>query len=618
VCGICGITTVGDGNFDGALQAIRHRGPDGTGQKQLQVAGRSVWFGHTRLAVQDLSPAGRQPMSSQDGRWWITYNGEIYNHLQMRSQLSVEFKGHSDTETLLEYIARFGIEATLSASNGIFAFAALDIREKKLYLVRDPFGIKPLYYNITAQSDLAFASEIKALQKLLPSSGIVSRKALQTFLTLRYVPSPETLLQEVQRLPPGHLLCFDLASSAISLLCYIEPTTDRFSGTEQEAVESYHELLQQTVQRQLLSDVPVGILLSGGIDSALIASVAAQTERKLHGFTVGFGDRHSECELADAAQTAAILGMVHVPVQVTAEMLQNAFAEIIAAVEEPLGTTSVLPMWYLVQRARQDVTVVLTGQGSDEPWGGYRRYQVEILRRFLPGKALLKYLQFIPDLWKTMPEFLARGLRTLPVSEMPIRFVEAYSLFDARERQQLTGESGTGQATEQIRQWLEWLNGTDLPTAECMMRIDARMNLADDLLLYGDKISMAHSLEARVPMLDLELVKFVESLPLSYRLKLGRSKLVHKQTARRYLPAAVVNRRKKGFQVPFAMWSRTIWQEWVADWLLDSGSRYLQALDRSAVEKLWQSHLRGAPDRSRQIFALLMLAIWWQQQRVYP
>jgi len=615
MCGISGLIG-GDADFDGALREIRHRGPDGTGQKQLQAAGRSIWFGHTRLAVQDLSPAGRQPMSSQDCRWWITYNGEIYNHLQLRSQLAIDFKGHSDTETLVEYIASFGIEAALSAINGMFAFAALDTREEKLYLIRDPFGIKPLYYTRTAQDGLAFASEIKSLQKLVQTENRASAEALQTFLTLRYVPSPDTLLSGIKRLSPGHSLSFDLASGSISIRCYVEPTRERFNGTVQDAVDTYHGLLQETVRRQLLSDVPVGILLSGGIDSALIASVAAETGRGLHGFTVGFGDQHQECELNDAAQTASILEMVHVPVCVTAEMLQKAFIDIIAALEEPLGTTSVLPMWYLVQRARQDVTVVLTGQGSDEPWGGYRRYQVEILRQFLPGKALLKYMQFVPDLWKTMPEFIARGLRTLPVSDLPARFLEAYSLFDSRERFQLTGNSGTGQAAERVSKWLQWLNGADLSTAESMMHIDARMNLADDLLLYGDKISMAHSLEARVPMLDLELVKFVESLPLHYRLKLGDSKRVHKLMAEKYLPSEIVHRPKKGFQVPFAQWSRTIWKDWIADWLLDSGSPCLQMLDRSSLEKLWRNHLKGAPDRSRQIFALLMLAIWWQRQGV--
>ncbi len=386
-----------------------------------------------------------------------------------------------------------------------------------------------------------------------------------------------------------------------------------------DAVESYHEVLGQAVKRQMLSDVPVGILLSGGIDSALVASMARSQVNKLTGFSVGFGSEHQECEISDAQETANVLNMDFVPVIVTPEKLQTAFAQIVASVEEPLGTTSVLPMWYLVQKARQDVTVVLTGQGNDEPWGGYRRYQVEMLRTFLPFPALLSHFKLLSEIWKSMPEFIARGLRTLPVNKIVKRFSEAYSLFNDNERMHLTGNSSAGASLQAISYWLDWLSEKSqsenkLSSTEQMMRIDTRMNLADDLLLYGDKISMAASLEARVPMLDQDVIRFVESLPLSYRSHLRQSKIVHKKMAEKFLPPSIVHRKKKGFQVPFGEWSRGIWREWIESCLLDSSSAYLTAINRSYVEKLWQEHLHRKPDRSRQIFSLLMLSLWWKQQ----
>ena len=611
MCGILG--SFGQEISPSQIEGLRHRGPDGQGMERITVCGKPIWLAHTRLAILDLSPAGHQPMQSRDGRWWITFNGEIYNHLELRRQLTVPFRGHSDTETLVELIAAFGMERALPLLNGMFAYAALDTRLGKLYLARDPFGIKPLYYR--RQDDgFAFASEVRALRAMGLVKG-VDPDGLRQFLTLRYVPSPATLWQNVHRLKPGHMLCVDIASGAVTTTCYIEPVSERFGGSLDEAVEGYREALRAAVKRQLLSDVPVGVLLSGGVDSALVAAMAKDAGRKLPCFSVGFGEGHPECELEDAEETASILGLPFTAVTVTPEKLQKALPAIVRSVEEPLGTTSIMPMWYLVRRARQDVTVVLTGQGTDEPWGGYRRYQVEMVRRMMPVPGLWRIIRGLVGASPYLPEVLERGLRTLACRELAERILEACALFPAEERRLLLGDAQDGGAREVVSAWLQWMASVSLEPAERMMRLDARMNLADDLLLYGDKISMAVSLEARVPMLDIDVVRLVESLPLRYRVALRRAKIVHKKMAEGYLPERIVHRKKKGFQVPFGDWSRGSWRTWVEERILDKGQLYFDVLEQQGIERLWRQHVQGRPDRSRQVFALLMLALWWEENR---
>ncbi len=611
MCGILG--SRGIALTAGQVGLLAHRGPDSKGEVIIPINGNDIWLAHTRLSILDLSPAGHQPMQSRDGRWWITFNGEIYNHLDLRNQLTGSCRGHSDTETLIEIIATQGISKVLPKLNGMYAFAALDTLEGKLYLARDPFGIKPLYYYRLGKT-FAFASEVRILKALGISDGWVDEEALQLFLTLRYVPSPKTLWHTVNRLQPGHVLCVNIESGDTDLQRYTNPVSTRFSGTLEDATNVYRGELHKAIKRQLLSDVPVGVLLSGGIDSALVAAMAKDAGHELPCFSVGYGAGHDECEIADAAKTAKVLGLPFSSVVVTPIKLQEALLQIVKSVEEPIGTTSIMPMWFLVQKAREDVTVVLTGQGTDEPWGGYRRYQVEMIRRMLPWTGFWHVAKWMASIANVLPEVVERGLRTLPVSDMAHRMVEACALFNSSEREMLTGCNSDGGASQAMEGWLDWLNRSNCEPAEQMMRVDSRMNLADDLLLYGDKISMAVSLEARVPMLDIELVRFVESLPLDYRVALRRTKIVHKLMAERYLPNAIVHRKKKGFQVPFGEWSRRPWRKYVEDTLLTESAPHWALLKREGVKKLWVEHLNKKPDRSRQIFSLLILSIWWKNQ----
>jgi len=604
MCGIVGCfdRTVAPADAKAALRSVAHRGPDGHGAVEVSDG----WLGHTRLAILDLSEAGHQPMTSRDGRWTVTFNGEIYNHLALRELLPGPFRGHSDTETLVEALSAWGVEPALRRLNGMFAFAAWEHGPHRLWLARDPFGIKPLYL-AERDGSLAFASEVRGLRALGVGAGEVDPQALQTFLALRFVPSPDTLYAGVRRLPAGHVLRWEAATGSTTT-AWARPTTERFTGSFDDAVDAYLDEVRAAVHRQLLSDVPVGVLLSGGIDSALVAALAAE-RGPVPTFTVGYRDGGPACEIDDAAETARVLGLPHHPVRVDPEDLWAALDPTVQAVEEPLGTTSVLPMWHLVAHARQQVTVVLTGQGSDEPLGGYRRYQAELLRRWLPFPGGLRALA--PLRRMALPDPVERGLRTLPVAGVAERFLAAYTLFTAAERRALTGRTDPGDALADIDGWLRWLGATATAPAEQMMRIDARMQLADDLLLYGDKTSMHVALEARVPMLDVDLVRFVESLPLAYRVRLAATKRVHKRAAERFLPAAIVHRPKKGFPIPFAELARTAWRDRIADRLLDPGARHLAILRREGIEAVWTDHVRGRRDATRQLFALLALAAWW-------
>ena len=593
-----------------ALDALRHRGPDGSGSEVLRAGTAHAWLGHTRLSILDLSPAGHQPMRSQDGRWWVTFNGEIYNHLELRKELHVVWRGHSDTETLVECLSAWGLEHTLPRLNGMFAFGALDVMAGRLYLARDPFGVKPLYYSLANDGGLAFSSEIKALLPLANKAPRLDIQAFRAFLTLRFVPSPNTLLEGIKRLPPGHFLVRELETRHDDLRCYTRYPSERFRGTLDDAVEAYYALLSRAVKRQLLSDVPLGIFLSGGVDSALVAALAVEQVGKLPSYTIGYGAGHDACELTDAAETAAVLGLEHHPVTVTASDLWNAFENCVSAVEEPLGTASVLPMWYLAQRARRDVTVVLTGQGADEPWGGYRRYQGEIWQERLPFPSLLALFRPLLRGVPKVPEFIERAAASIPIADRAQRFQRAYALFFPEMRRQLVGSPEPGCAASAIRYWLDWLGSTEVSGVEAMMAIDTRMGLADDLLLYGDKISMAHSLEARVPMLDIDLVKFVESLPIQYRLSLHGGKIAHKLAAARHLAPAIVNRPKKAFMVPFSTWAATVWKDRIADTLLNPSAAHWAWLNRQAVQDLWREHVNGKRDRGRQLFALASFCLW--------
>ncbi|MBL8202151.1 MAG: asparagine synthase (glutamine-hydrolyzing) [Chromatiales bacterium] len=611
MCGILGSVNIP--LAPAVLDLLAHRGPDGEGLVVVPVGSHQVSLGHRRLAIVDLSENGRQPMASPDQRQWLVYNGEIYNHAALRTALQgASFRGHSDTETLLATLEGRGVRS-LADFNGIFAFAWLNVAERKLFLVRDPFGVKPLYYFHGADR-LAFASELRPLLAIAPRE--LDRENLATLLKLRFSPSPDTLFKGIRKLPPGHALEIDLAGPQLAVRehSYVRPLRDSAAviPAYPEAVRRYGELFGQAVERQLMSDVEVGILLSGGIDSALVAAAAQQrSSRPLKAFTVGFtgAEAGDVDEIADARETAAFLGMEHHAGRMGFVDFLATLQECVRVVEEPLATTSIVPMHYLARLASQQVKVVLSGQGADELLGGYTRYQSELYRRFVPP-SLARAAGTVAGWLGARSERLTRGLGAIGGADDVERFLGAGRVFSDRDVTALIGP-GRDHARERIAGLYAALGCAALPASiERIMALDLRFGLADDLLLYTDKITMQHSLECRVPILDHELVRFIESLPYKYRVSIRKKKIIHRDYAAGALPPAIIRRRKKGFLSPTRHWFRDAGA--LGSVLLNRGSRFATVFDLAAVDSTIQQHGAGF-NRERHIFLLLCLYYWCEE-----
>ncbi len=603
MCGILGTINLPFG--DGVLDLIRHRGPDDSGIEKLAVGPHHLTLGHRRLSIVDLSPAGHQPMLTPCGGYALVFNGEIYNHAELRRRTpGVAFRGHSDTETMLHLLARSGIEAT-RLFNGIFGFGFLDMRARKLYLARDPFGIKPCYYWAGSQN-FAFASEIRPLQHLVDDS--IDPVNLAELLRLRYLPSPDTPFRNIRKVRPGHILEVDLRRPRLYFREYpfIETAPSIIERGHYEALESYGELLESAVARQLMSDVEVGVLLSGGIDSALVAHFAQKhSTAKVKAFTVGFAERDESDEIVQARQTAKNIGLEHHEVRIGMQTFLDSVAQITSIVEEPLATTSVIPMFHLSALAAKHVKVVLSGQGADEAMGGYRRYRAELIRHFVPdwmvpvGNAAVRAFG-IHD------EAVLRGLAVVAECDDVSRFLQTYTVFGEERIRRMLGVTEE-HAASRLRYFYEILQcGEQSSSALRMMSLDLRMNLADDLLLYTDKITMHHSLECRVPLLDLPLVSYAESLPRRYRLGLRGHKVLHKEFAARALPRSIVHRKKNGFRSPTGRWFK---QNAIEEILLQRNSPFASYFDLGETRQVLFEHRSGF-NREREIFLLLGLYYW--------
>lgn len=567
-----------------------------------------VTLGHRRLSIVDLSPAGHQPMHTPSGMHTIVFNGEIYNHQELRQQYSgTRFRGHSDTETMLHHLAQTGMGG-MTDLNGIFAFALLNEAESMLYLARDPFGVKPLYYYAHGDQFL-FSSELRPLQEKLKQE--LDPDSLVELLRLRYLPAPDTLFQHIHKVRPGHLLTVNLRNAhlAVQEFPFFVPPSSQETPTwsDQQAVTRYGELVTKAVERQLMSDVPIGVLLSGGVDCALIAQIAQQqSDYRLKAFTVGFAEKAEADEIVDAKETARALGLEHHFVRLSRQEFLDTLPRAGSVVEEPLATTSVIPMFALSKLAASHVKVVLSGQGPDEAMGGYRRYQSELLRSYLPGFAfpLLRTRSPLPF---SRSETLARALRCCGIEDDLERFESVYSVFEHDQILRLTGYASP-RAHDRIQYTYDWLMSAQRKHGvERMMSIDLRMSLADDLLLYTDKITMHHSIECRVPFLDLPLIQFVESLPAHQRLGVLRGKQLHRRYCARMLPKQITRRKKKGFASPTRRWFRESTDVW--DILLDSRSAFAHYFNLDEVRLILQQHRSGL-NRERHIFLLLSIHCW--------
>ncbi|CAM3342062.1 asparagine synthase (glutamine-hydrolyzing) [Aequorivita lipolytica] len=606
---MCGILGAVNKHFDeSTLTLINHRGPDSLGVKKFEVGTHKVLLGMTRLAIVDLSEAGKQPMMSSCGNYAIIFNGEIYNHMQLREKLlETEFKGHSDTETVLYYLKKFGIDA-VKDFNGIFGFSFLDISARKIFLARDIFGVKPLYYLVRGES-LVFSSEIRTIKNIENQTLSIDEDNLATLLKLRYLPSPLTLYAQINKIKPGHYISVDLENPHFDIIekYFVKPQKKQNIPIGYPIVEMYGKYLDEAVKRQLMADVEVGILLSGGIDSAVIAALAQKnSKKKLKAFTIGFEGDYEEDEIEQAEKTAEILGLEHYSKKINFTDFLSIIKETTRIIEEPLATTSSIPMYFLAQMASSHVKVVLTGQGADEPLGGYQKYQGELISQRIP-RGLINLSKKIIPYTGIKSEKILRASKSLGEPEDIKRFLNVSSLFSNDEIGRLL-KVGNSKASGLIEYFYNLLDLKQKKySVERMMALDTRMNLADDLLLYTDKISMNFSLECRVPMLDLELVNFIESLPIDQRIKIGKSKIIHKKFAKEILPLEIINRKKMAFQSPTNFWFKK--HHKVITELLLGSSAFTNILDEKEVKAIINQHIEGY-NREKQIFLMLSVYYW--------
>jgi len=608
---MCGILGSVNAMFDDqVLDLIKHRGPDDAGNEEVTVNGHSVHFGQRRLSILDLSPAGHQPMFTDCGNYMIILNGEIYNHLELRKKLpeSIKFKGHSDTETILYYLKIFGT-AGIADFNGIYAFAFLDTNRRRIILARDPFGVKPVYYSSAEENGLVFSSEIRPV-KTVNNNINLDKEALASLLRLRYNPAPDTLYSSIKKVRPGHYLNVDLSGKILSFqeISFTEEVPATVHYHPDEVTGIYGRKLEDAVKRQLLSDVEVGILLSGGIDSALVAALAKKHYNgKLKAFTVGFEGNYYENEIEDAAETAELLGLEHKYRRISFIDFLDIIKKCTQIVEEPLATTSIIPMYFLSELASDEVKVVLTGQGADEPLGGYTRYKSELLRNRIPG--FLRSFTVPAGILKRMKnENIAKGFDSIVINNEIDRFLIIWEVFKSSEIEELISIPDS-LSYRKIDYYYNLLNCKAKDNSvERIMALDARLNLADDLLNYTDKITMNFALECRVPMLDLELVKFIESLPVKLKLDLMNGKKIHKLFARKILPEKIINRTKKGFLSPTNNWFRDE-AEIIKDLLLAPGTGFSKVFRQSAVSEIIKQHQNGY-NQEKKIFLLLSVYFW--------
>lgn len=657
MCGIAGI--FGEAARDVPLLTrmgglLRHRGPDDQGIWVDPEAGIS--FVHRRLAIVDLSAAGHQPMHSADGRFVLTFNGEIYNHAEIRNALEAEnsvpeggWRGHSDTEILLHAIAVWGLERTIAKAVGMFAFALWNRRERVLSLVRDRFGEKPLYYGWSGGGDFVFGSELKALRAHPRFNNEIDRDALRQFASIGYIPAPLSIYRRLFKLPPGCILNVTKegagvarddppregeAAAGLLLSRYWSyrdvvrrGLTDPIEN-ESAALEELERALTASIKSQSVADVPVGAFLSGGIDSStIVALYQRHSSIPVRTFSIGF-DEAAYNEADDAARVAEHLGTFHRAQVVTPAEAREVIPMLPTVYDEPFADSSQIPTFLVSRFARAEVTVALTGDGGDELFGGYNRHFAA------------------PKMWNRL-QMVPRPLRAVgaPLSRIsPHVWARAGGLMPGRRQPHFGGKlqkalriAATARSLDEIyRSYLdEWSCGPtpvagpttgsscfdfnldeQMPDAVRMMYCDAVTYLPDDILCKVDRASMAVGLETRVPFLDHRVAEVAARISVKLKIGGGQGKRILKTLLRRHVPATLIDRPKAGFQVPVGDWIKGPLRDWAEDLLEPRAMRAGGWLDAALVKDRWEAHLAGKSDFAGAIWAILMFQAWMREQAI--
>jgi asparagine synthase (glutamine-hydrolysing) len=618
MCGIAGIVSTSAGQrvesatIHRMCQAILHRGPDEEGI----FVKDGIGLGMRRLSIIDLA-GGQQPVFNEDRTAWVVFNGEIYNFLEVRAYLlkrGHRFSTNSDTEVIVHLYEEMGPDC-VNKLRGMFAFALYDERRQKLLMARDRLGKKPLHYALQGQR-LLFGSEIKAILAVAPEIATVNQKALLQYMYFGYVPDPLTAFTTIQKLPPGHLLEFENGKITVRQYWDLPQYSTHPPRSEEECLEEMEHRLAEAVRIRLISEVPLGALLSGGTDSSTVVALMARASSKpVKTFAIGFRNQEFN-EAPYARMVAEKFGTDHHELIVEPDVFETV-ETLTSSLEEPFGDSSMLPTYYVSQMARKHVTVALSGDGGDEIFAGYERYAIHLRRRIferIPSAARRFYREKIYPL---LPADM-RGKKfsyhvSLPWRE---RYVDAMALVPAFERDipllsdefRAVGRE-TGDPEDVMYRYFEQAPAND-PVSQ-MLYVDTKTYMVGDILTKVDRMSMATSLEVRVPILDHEFVEWATGLPLDWKMRGGKQKYILRKLAERVgVPREVLYRPKQGFALPLVHWLKHELKELVLSVLLDSRTLQRGYFEARGVRQILDEHFRGRRGHSGQIWRLLMFELW--------
>lgn len=619
--------------------AIAHRGPDDSG---CWVGGASgVALGFRRLSILDLSPAGHQPMTSASGRFTVSFNGEIYNFAELRTQLQSvghAFRGHSDTEVVLAGFEQWGVPGTITRAAGMFAMAVWDSEDQQLHLLRDRLGEKPLYYGVMG-SVLLWGSELKALRAHPAWRGVIDRGALALYLRHNYVPAPFSIYEGVRKVIPGTIVTFrtDNFSSPVTSTYWSarETMEDAFAHPLREPdgqmIERLDTLLRRTISDEMVADVPLGAFLSGGVDSSvLVALMQAQSSEPVRTYTIGFEEAGYN-EATHARAVADALGTAHTELYVTAAEARSVIPRLPEIYDEPFADSSQIPTFLVAQLARQSVTVSLSGEGGDELFGGYNRY--------FWGQRLWRRLGPVP---RPLRQTIGRSLRRISPARWDAIASTLRPALPPRFQVVNPGDKihkaaaflGAGTPDDMYRSLMtHWpaphsvaghpepptaLTGAQpLPafsgTVERMMYFDAVSELPDDILVKVDRAAMAVSLESRAPFLDHRVAEFAWRTPMHQKIRAGEGKWLLRQVLYRYVPRELIERPKMGFGVPIDSWLRGPLREWAAALLDPARLRREGYLSDAPITEAWRAHQSGETNNAHQLWGVLMFQAWLEE-----
>lgn len=590
--------------------ALRHRGPDMGGTACFT----NCVLGHRRLSILDLSESAKQPMLSQDGKIALVFNGEIYNFKEIRRQLEKKgkrFKTQSDTEVILElYLEKQ--ESLLSELNGMFSIAIWDDSRQRLFVARDRVGKKPLYY-FRRRGRFSFSSELFSLIQDPQVPRRLSEQALIEYLLYDFIPGPHSIFEQVYKLPPAHYAIFDMDGLRIRRY-WMPPWPEKETDYLRERDRLEH-LLFDSVEKRLIADVPLGAFLSGGIDSTLVTALMRAKDRKVKTFSISFpGTTHDESKWA--ALAARSLGTDHNEYAVEYN-IKKIFPRIVKHFGEPFGDSSAVPTWHLCEQTRQNVTVALSGDGGDELFGGYERY---IARRFqllydeIPLRLREQIIEPLIDRLPATTDYygtsLSKKLKLFVQAARRIRenpFAVIPRTFSRNEIRDLTGIdycSGLDPVLLIAKEFIEE------DPVDRMLWTDIQTYMAEDILTKVDRMSMAHSLEVRSPLLDYRIAELACRLPIHFKIKRFKTKLILKDIAKAHIPMAIINRSKYGFQIPLGRWFKGQLKPWAAERLFDTGHNFFR---REKIEGLWKDHQDGRADNAHKLWLLIVFNEWYTQ-----